>query len=180
MIIEDNVEKKDSTNEDIPLNNDRCPLCHGKLKLYQTKKGMMIGCLNYPRCKFIRSYNHQGVEVKKVTTAKCPLCGDFLAVKSGRFGYFIGCMNFPECQYIHKEEEEPIHCPDCGEPLQMRKTKYNKVFWGCMGYPKCSFITHFKPISKKCKDCGYALLYEKKDKNGKFLFCPICKHRKYF
>lgn len=157
-----------------------CPLCGGELKLYQTKKGVMVGCLNYPNCRYIRAYNQQYVQIELVTKKACPLCGGLLAVKSGRFGYFIGCTNFPQCQYIYKDNtEEKVQCPECGANLQVRKTRFNKVFWGCSNYPKCKFTVHFKPIAQSCSKCGYAIMFEKQDKKGRYCYCPNCKTRYY-
>ncbi|MEL3909036.1 MAG: topoisomerase DNA-binding C4 zinc finger domain-containing protein [Treponemataceae bacterium] len=36
-----------------------CPKCDAKLKLRKGKYGEFYGCSNYPKCKFMLSYNEE-------------------------------------------------------------------------------------------------------------------------
>ena len=36
-------------------------------------------------------------------------------------------------------KEEKV-CPDCGEPMAIRRSRFGKLFYGCTAYPKCRGI----------------------------------------
>ena len=81
-----------------------------------------------------------------------------------------------------KKEAEKTgeNCPECGNPLVIRKGKYGE-FTACSNYPKCKYI---KPEEKKiveichCPKCD-GMIVEKKSKRGKIFYgCnnyPKCK-----
>ncbi|MFH1392711.1 MAG: topoisomerase DNA-binding C4 zinc finger domain-containing protein, partial [bacterium] len=42
-------------------------------------------------------------------------------------------------------EETDEKCPECGEPLIVRMSRFGK-FLGCSGFPKCRFTKPIKPV----------------------------------
>ncbi|MEA2690634.1 MAG: topoisomerase, partial [Acidobacteriota bacterium] len=139
----------------------------------------------------------------------CPLDGGQLLMRFGRFGAFVACSNYPECKYTRElnapaaapaggaaangdaagpepaaEEEVPV-CPDCGRPMQIRRSRFG-TFWGCTGYPECKGILKTgpkpeapKPTGVPCPECGKGEIEEKRSRRGKtFWSCnryPDCK-----
>lgn len=171
-------EEKSSieTDEDYGV----CPECGAKLKMTSTRRGVMLGCSNYPVCRYMTAYSQPlAIKIEKeIDGRSCPLCGGIVAVKSGRYGLFIGCTNYPACDYIYKDEQEKFKCPECGQGhVQQRKTRYNKVFWACDRYPDCRFHTNFRPILHVCTECGSKLFLEKKNGGCKYLQCYRCGHK---
>ena len=80
-----------------------------------------------------------------------------------------------------KEAEETGElCPECGNPLVLRKGKYG-TFTACSNFPSCKYIkTEPKEVTEVC-DCPNCdgKIVEKKSKRGKFFYgCnnfPKCK-----
>ncbi len=57
-------------------------------------------------------------------------------------------------------------CPECGEPMMLRKSHKGKYFLGCSAYPKCNGIDFLKTsfltdclldVGTKCPKCGSSL-----------------------
>ncbi len=77
-------------------------------------------------------------------------------------------------------EQTGENCPECGNPLVIRKGKYGE-FTACSNYPTCKYIKkEEKEINEivKCPECG-GMIVEKKSKRGKVFYgCnnyPKCK-----
>ena len=80
-------------------------------------------------------------------------------------------------------EETGEMCPNCGNPLVIKQSKYGK-FVACSNYPECKYI---KPnddkkeevIIMKCPNCQDGKIVEKKTRRGKIFYgCnnyPKCK-----
>jgi len=86
--------------------------------------------------------------------------------------------------FAHMEKEEPKEtgekCPECGNPLVIRKGKYGE-FVACSNYPECKYIkkeSHEKKIIMDCPKCNGKIV-EKHTKKGKIFYgCdqfPKCK-----
>ncbi len=130
----------------------------------------------------------------------CPEDGGQLIMRFGRFGAFIACSNYPECKYSRNleepqaagngdgapaEPEEAPTCPDCGKPMQIRRSRFG-TFWGCTGYPECKGIQKIgpkpeppKPTGIACPECKEGEIQEKKSRRGKIFYScsryPDCK-----
>ncbi len=83
---------------------------------------------------------------------------------------------------MHKKEAEKTgeDCPECGNPLVVRKGKYGS-FVACSNYPECKYIKNEpREIVEvcDCPNCGSKIV-EKKSKKGKLFYgCsnfPKCK-----
>ena len=77
-------------------------------------------------------------------------------------------------------EETGEMCPECGEPLVIRKGKYGE-FTACSNYPECKYIKREEKKQVevvKCPNCD-GMLVERKTKKGKIFYgCnnfPKCK-----
>ena len=68
-------------------------------------------------------------------------------------------------------EETGEMCPECGEPLVIRKGKYGE-FTACSNYPECKYIKREEKKQvevAKCPNC-YGMLIERKTKKGKIFY----------
>lgn len=85
-------------------------------------------------------------------------------------------------ELIPKKEAEKTgeDCPQCGNPLVIRKGKYGE-FTACSNYPKCKYIKTVEKEIKEVCDCPNCdgKIVEKKSKKGKIFYgCnnyPKCK-----
>lgn len=94
-------------------------------------------------------------ETTKESEYLCPWC------KSGHLGVrtsevdgksFYGCSNYPYCTYTNYDMKAVYNnnrCPECGDFLVLRKSKYG-TFLGCHNYPRCKH-TQQAVINKKLK-----------------------------
>ncbi len=77
-------------------------------------------------------------------------------------------------------EETGENCPECGNPLVIRKGKYGK-FVACSNYPECKYIKNEPKEEKEICDCPNCdgKIIERKSKRGKLFYgCnnyPKCK-----
>jgi len=76
----------------------KCPECGGDLVKRKGKRGVFVGCANYPRCKYVQRRQPQP------TGQRCPQCGGDLVARRGKYGPFVGCANYPACKYIDKRK----------------------------------------------------------------------------
>ncbi len=96
-------------------NNDKCPLCGGKLGIKLSKFGAFIGCENYPKCNYTQklesesskikaqSLNDEETENKKPQLSNVDL-GDGISFRIGKFGPYVtdGHKNVPAKQYTNQ------------------------------------------------------------------------------
>ncbi len=195
-----------------------CDLCGGKMRPKSGRRGVFLACENYPKCKNTRPLPEEEAKRKalleKLTEGgrlpHCEKCGQPMALKMGPRGPFLGCSAYPKCKstmdirkFQSQREEaksqaagapEPEHgvCPECGEPLVLRKGKRGK-FLGCSGFPECKFTREpekkrratksapkDKPSDEVCDKCGKPMVI-KAGRWGKFLACtgyPDCRNTK--
>ncbi|MBO4626303.1 MAG: type I DNA topoisomerase [Alphaproteobacteria bacterium] len=96
-------------------NNDKCPLCGGKLGIKLSKFGAFVGCENYPKCNYTQKLENESAKSKaqntnddEVQTPKPqPVSvdlGDGIMFKVGKFGPYVtdGHKNVPAKQYTDK------------------------------------------------------------------------------
>ncbi len=102
-----------------------CEKCGKDMVVRASSRGPFWGCTGYPKCK-----NTIAIDVPKSASAEGETNenGDIMA-------------NNPDG--VPRYKVEPIitdhKCPNCGEPLAMRKGRFGP-FLGCTGYPKCKTI----------------------------------------
>lgn len=180
--INDNVQRKDITEEKLDETCPKCKAHHLVSKL--GRNGRFIGCSNYPECDYTRSLEETAEtaeEAQEKPGRDCPTCGKELIYKQGRYGKFIGCSGYPECKYIeslNKAEDTGVTCPLCNKnTLSKRKARRGNFFYSCQGYPKCKYIVSHPPLARPCSACGYPITMHKTTKrNGEEIVCPECKH----
>lgn len=174
LVTEENVKRKDVTQEEI---GENCPKCHKPLTKRLGKRGTFIGCSGYPDCDYTRGLEESAAEVEKVEGAECPECHSHLVIKYGKYGKFIGCSNYPTCKHmepIEKPADTGIDCPICHQGhLLKRKSRYGKYFYSCSTYPKCKYAVWNEPISESCPKCQWPILTIKTTKKrGTEKVCP--------
>ncbi|MGE4273586.1 MAG: type I DNA topoisomerase [Desulfitobacterium sp.] len=107
----------------------------------------------------------------KVSDEICENCGRNMVIKMGRYGKFLACPGFPECRNTKPLlEEVGTKCPNCGNPLVIRRSKKGRKFYGCSSYPECEFVSWELPASEPCPKCG-GLMVVKTSKQGKRYAC---------
>jgi len=84
--------------------DQKCPLCHGEMKLRHGRFGAFLGCLSYPNCKGIVNIPKKGeVIVSSEDMPHCPAidCPGHMVARKSRFGKtFYSCSTYPECDVI--------------------------------------------------------------------------------
>ena len=94
-----------------------------------------------------------------------------MVIKIGRYGKFLACPGFPECRNTKPLlEEVGTKCPNCGNPLVMRRSKKGRKFYGCSTYPECEFVSWELPAPEPCPKCS-GLMVVKTSKQGKKYVC---------
>ena len=83
-----------------------CPQCGAPLQMKQGKKGLFLGCTEYPACDYLRPLNRVEHKVLKELDETCPQCGNPLQLKQGAFGMFIGCSHYPDCDFVVHEQQD--------------------------------------------------------------------------
>ncbi len=69
-------------------------------------------------------------------------------------------------------EPEPTGemCPECGEPLLIRRGRYGK-FIGCSGFPKCRYTSPIPIPGVTCPECGGAVVEKRTRRRRTFYSC---------
>lgn len=166
-------------------NQEHCPKCGGELLMKQGKKGLFLGCANYPHCDYLKPLqSHSEHKIIKELNEYCPDCGHQLQLKQGSYGMFIGCSNYPNCHFIFQEEneekEQEFPCPECRTgKLVARRGRTGKTFYGCNRYPKCKCTLPTQPEWIDCPECkGKLAILKKSTKNHRTWQCvnKTCRH----
>jgi DNA topoisomerase-1 len=159
------------------LENEKCPLCGGKLVAKGGFFGPFIACENHPKtCKYTRPLKGERVP-PQLTNFPCPVCGKMMVVRRGRSGEFLGCSAFPKCRGT-RSMPTGVKCPkDGGDIAARRSKKRGKAFYGCENYPKCDFVCWDKPVAETCPECGYVGAESKSSKTrGSYRKCLKCSN----
>jgi DNA topoisomerase-1 len=80
----------------------------------------------------------------------------------------IAREKMPQMEF--KPEPTGDLCPECGEPLLMRRGRYGK-FIGCSGFPKCRYTTPVPIPGVTCPECGAAVVEKRTRRRRKFYSC---------
>ena len=95
----------------------KCELCGGPMVERNGPYGKFYACANYPTCRFIKNE-------ERAVEAPCPKCGGRVLIRTGRRrSIFYSCENYPTCDFSSWDEPSTEKCPDCGEPLFIRRGK---------------------------------------------------------
>ena len=105
----------------------------------------------------------------------CDKCGAMMVYREGKFGKFIACSNYPSCKntlnVTQDETPEDIGpCPNCGKPLQVKRSKKGDKFYGCSNWPKCNFAHWDMPLKEICPKCGKQM-YKHITAHGEKIYC---------
>ena len=91
--------------------------------------------------------------------------------------------------------ESDKKCPNCGEVMLVKTSRFGTQFLGCSGYPECKTIISLnnsvelddvegegkeqQTVDEKCEKCGSEMVM-KVGPYGKYLECKECKNRKKY
>lgn len=79
-------------------------------------------------------------------------------------------------------------CDECGEPVQLKKSKHGKFFIGCSGYPKCEhkewvtvdmvneYISSEGEYGRRCPRCNYSMEAKRSRYGGVYVECTSHEH----
>ncbi len=102
----------------------------------------------------------------KVSDEVCENCGRNMVIKMGRYGKFLACPGFPDCRNTKPLlEQVGTNCPNCNNPLVIRRSKKGRKFYGCSTYPECEFVSWELPAPEPCPQCK-GLMVVKRSKRG--------------
>lgn len=165
------------------LTRHKCPKCGNFLQKIWSKNKYFYGCSKYPECPFtspieLLDFKKEDYDEKFDWDQKCPKCGSDMVLRHGRFGAFLGCSKYPECKGIvnipKKGEnlslEDAPNCPaiGCGGKIQMRRSRFGKIFYSCSNFPDCDVIVNaIDELEEKYDAHHPKTAYVKKARSGK-------------
>lgn len=120
-----------------------------KMVIKLGRYGRFLSCSDFPDCKGIKSLEEDITldDEKYYFPEQCPKCKSKMMLKTGKYGRFWACENYPECKstlpMLLKEE-----CPECGNHLVERRSRWGQIFIGCSNYPDCKYIQKKKKEDK--------------------------------
>jgi DNA topoisomerase-1 len=94
-----------------------CEKC-GKLMVYKHGRyGKFLACPGFPDCRNTKP-------ILKEIGVDCPKCeaGQLVERKGKKRRIFYGCDQYPECDFIIWDRPIGRPCPECGEPLVIKRT----------------------------------------------------------
>lgn len=116
--------------------DEKCPECGGDLVKRNGRFGEFVGCLNYPKCKYIKKDNIKKEKKKPVKAGfLCPKCGGEVVERFSKRGKFFGCSNYPKCNFISNYPLSDEKCPNCNGAMVKKELKKGN-FLECL---ECKF-----------------------------------------
>jgi len=95
LSLEEALKKTEESGEGT---EEVCEECGGRMIMRKGKKGLFLGCSNFPQCKTTRTLKADEFPAPVATSEACPECGRPMAVRWGRYGRFLACIGFPKCR----------------------------------------------------------------------------------
>ena len=129
--FKESLRKAETKNLD-----ELCPTCGAQLVQKKGRYGFFVACSTYPQCKYIKKTKAE----KKETGIACPLgCGGMILERKTKRGkVFYGCSHFPKCRFATWDEPLNRPCPQCGQPVLLRKARKSGTTVYCRN-EKCGF-----------------------------------------
>jgi DNA topoisomerase-1 len=162
-----------------------CPKCGQKLQKIWSRSKYFYGCETYPTCDYTApieaiTFNKEDYEPNFNWEQPCSICESPMTLRHGRFGPFLGCSRYPECkgivnipkkgEKIYQPEDLPA-CPaiGCDGRLNVRKSRFGKMFFSCCNFPDCDVIVNdLAQLGEKYNASHPKTPYVKKAKRGRF------------
>ncbi|MBE6606601.1 MAG: type I DNA topoisomerase [Ruminococcaceae bacterium] len=99
------------------VSGEKCENCGADMVVRTGKFGSFLACSNYPKCKTTK-------QITKDIGVACPKCGAKVIQKHGRNkSVFYSCERYPDCDFSSWDMPAGEKCPDCCEPLFVKKGK---------------------------------------------------------
>ncbi|MCK4375612.1 MAG: topoisomerase DNA-binding C4 zinc finger domain-containing protein, partial [Candidatus Brocadiae bacterium] len=118
-----------------------CEKCGGPMAIKRSRKGMFLGCSNYPECKSTAPMPKDAFPAPQPTHEKCEKCGRPLLVRWGQYGRFLACSGFPRGRNLWKLPARPKKCPadGCAGALIKKVSGEGEEHLGCTRFPECDY-----------------------------------------
>jgi DNA topoisomerase-1 len=118
-----------------------CPECGADMELKRSRKGLFLGCSNYPDCKGTSSLPKELLPAPQPTHENCEKCGRPMLVRWGKYGRFLACSGFPGCRNSWKLPSRPKDCPveGCDGHVIKKTGPDGEQYRGCTRYPDCDY-----------------------------------------
>jgi DNA topoisomerase-1 len=131
----------------------RCAKCGGPMQFKRSRKGLFLGCADYPACKGTTPVPKDLLPAPQPTRERCEKCGRPLVMRWGQYGRFLACSGFPRCRNLWKvsERRDPCPRPDCGGELMRKTSARGEDYLGCTRFPECD---HREPAPPRKKPAG--------------------------
>ncbi|MCD6416879.1 MAG: type I DNA topoisomerase [Planctomycetes bacterium] len=135
--IQDALEKTEIAKDSLPS----CEKCGAQMELRRSKKGLFLGCSNYPDCKATAPLPKERLPGPVPTVETCEECGRPFLMRWGKFGRFLACSGFPRCRNTWKLPSKPKACPreGCSGSLIRKVSQEKEPYRGCTRYPECDY-----------------------------------------
>jgi len=129
-----------------------CEKCGASMAVKRSRKGLFLGCSQYPECKNTQALRKEALPAPQPTYEKCEKCGRPLVMRWGQYGRFLACSGFPRCRNTWPVSERRKKCPaeGCGGELIKKTSSEGDAYYGCTRFPECDH-TEPAPPSKKGK-----------------------------
>jgi DNA topoisomerase-1 len=123
-----------------------CPKCDSELVVKQGRFGKFIGCSQYPKCKFIESFDKP-----EDTAVTCPTCHKGSLVKrKSRYGtFFYPCNQYPDCKYAVNNLPVAETCPKCQWPILTIKTTKRRGTEKACPQKECGFTEPYADAAEE-------------------------------
>ncbi len=133
-------EALEGTEEVVGDDTPPCDECAAPMQVRTSKKGLFLGCSNYPQCKGTRRLGKNELPEPVVTCERCEQCGLPLVLRWGKYGRFLACSGFPKCKNTWRLPKNMEECPQtgCGGRL-IPKASQDGQYLGCNRYPDCEY-----------------------------------------
>lgn len=139
-------EAAQAAEEPTIVEGRNCPKCEGQLVYKRGRYGKFIGCVNYPKCKYI-----EPLEKPKDTGIECPKChkGHLIERKSRYGKLFYSCNTYPNCDYAVWNPPVNEPCPQCAWPLMTIKTTKRRGTEKVCPQKECGYSEQIEPPEPK-------------------------------
>jgi DNA topoisomerase I len=193
--VDEWVKERKPERPRLPLTEPAdCHLCGAPMeKVFSGKsKQWFASCSRWPDCEGTAPLNPDGTvgepepEPEPDERVRCPECDSPMLLRDGKYGKFYGCVDYPKCKGIRnvmdeavyftgegdERHPEPFISPTDGEShMEVRTSRYGKLFLGSTGYPDDQFAIWSLPMSEPCPACGAPLRHPPKNRKVPTAIC---------
>ena len=110
---EKEISKEDLSQE---KTDEICEKCGQPMLVKMSRFGKFLACSGFPKCRFTKSLNNQGIKLENKIGVKCPKCqaGEIVKKRTKKGRFFYGCNQWPKCDFALWQKPTGGKCPKCG------------------------------------------------------------------